>query len=63
MVRRTGVTRSRGTRPHQRGERTEVAVSSFPSIGKVGLFQRGQVSFFDEDSATVLPTSAWRAKE
>ena len=32
----------------------EVEVSRFPSIGKVGLFQRGQVSFYDEDSAKVL---------
>jgi len=45
------------------GERTEVEVSRFPSIGKVGLFQRGEVSFFDEGSAIVLPASAWRAKE
>jgi uncharacterized cupin superfamily protein len=45
------------------GERTEVEVSRFPSIGKVGLFQRGEVSFFDEGSATVMPASAWRAKE
>lgn len=45
------------------GERTDVEVSRFPSIGKVGVFKTGEVSFFDESSATVLPRSAWRAKE
>ena len=37
------------------GGRTGVEVSRFPSIGKVGVFERDQVSFFDEGSATVLP--------
>jgi uncharacterized cupin superfamily protein len=45
------------------GERTEVEVSRFPSIGKVGVFKNSEVSFFDESSATVLPRSAWRPKE
>jgi uncharacterized cupin superfamily protein len=45
------------------GERTDVEVSRFPSIGKVGVFKTGEVSFFDESSATVLARSAWRPKE
>jgi uncharacterized cupin superfamily protein len=45
------------------GERTDVEVSRFPSIGRVGVFRTGEVSFFDENSSTVLPRSAWRPKE
>jgi uncharacterized cupin superfamily protein len=44
------------------GERTATEVSRFPTVGKVGIFAEGRVTFFDEASATVLPVSAWRAK-
>ena len=44
------------------GERTATEVSRFPSIGKVGVFDRGRASFFDEASATVLSTEQWRPK-
>jgi uncharacterized cupin superfamily protein len=45
------------------GERTATEVSRFPSIGKVGVFDRGRVSFFEEASATVLSTEQWRPKK
>jgi uncharacterized cupin superfamily protein len=45
------------------GERTALEVSRFPSIGKVAVFDRGHVSFFDEASATVLSTERWRPEK
>jgi uncharacterized cupin superfamily protein len=45
------------------GERTATEVSRFPSISKVGVFDRGRVSFFDEASVTVLSTEQWRPKK
>jgi uncharacterized cupin superfamily protein len=45
------------------GERTALEVSRFPLIGKVGVFDRGRVSFFDEASAMVLSTEQWRPKK
>jgi uncharacterized cupin superfamily protein len=45
------------------GERTALEVSRFPSIGKVAVFDRGRVSFFNEASAMVLSTEQWRPKK
>jgi uncharacterized cupin superfamily protein len=44
------------------GERTLTEVTRFPSIGKVAVFDRRRVSFFDEASATVLSQDEWRPK-
>jgi len=45
------------------GERTATEVARFPSIGKVGVFDRGRMSFFDEASATVLSPDQWLPKK
>ncbi|MBI3709864.1 MAG: cupin domain-containing protein [Proteobacteria bacterium] len=43
------------------GERTELEVARFPTVGKVAVFTRDGAQFFDEHGAHGLAYSAWLA--
>jgi uncharacterized cupin superfamily protein len=41
------------------GERTETEVASFPTLGKIGVFNSGMVSFFEESAGQEMPVAKW----
>ncbi len=41
------------------GERTDVEVSQFPTLGKVGVFRPEGIQFFDADSAEITGQEPW----
>jgi uncharacterized cupin superfamily protein len=47
----------------QGGERAEVEVARFPTVGKIGMFKDRAVRFYSESTAEQLPLSAWRARQ
>ncbi len=45
------------------GERSDVEVARFPSVGKVGIIMNDGVQMLDESGSDTLPFSAWIADQ
>jgi uncharacterized cupin superfamily protein len=45
------------------GERAETEVAHFPTLGKIGIFNSGMVSFFEENAVKEMPVAKWIADD